>query len=88
MLVKADGLDDAILGVTEVTRDGQPYDVVVYDTEAIVRILVHRDKMDYDDAIDWMEFNIVCAFVGPHTPLFVRPFDPDAYEERDAPDED
>jgi hypothetical protein len=52
MIVKADGLDDAILGVTEVTRDGQPYDVVVYDTEAIVRILVHRDKMDYDDAVD------------------------------------
>ena len=88
MLVKADGLDDAILGVTEVTRDGQPYDVVVYDTEAIVRILVHRDKMDYDDAVDWMEFNIFCAFVGPHTPLFVRPFNPDDYTERDAPDKD
>jgi hypothetical protein len=81
MLVKADGLDDAIFGVTEVTRDGQPYDVMVYDTEAIVRILVHRDKMSYEDAVDWMEFNIVCAFVGPHTPLFVRPFDPDAYDD-------
>lgn len=69
VLLFADGLDSAILGITE--REG--YELVVYDSEKIMRILRHRDGMNIEEAHEFFEVNIACAWIGERTPIFIRP---------------
>ena len=63
----ADGFEDALIGI------GRQFTqfIAVYDYDICIDILMRRDGMDYDDAIEWMEFNVVGAYVGPATPIFV-----------------
>lgn len=65
----ADGLDDAIIGVG--ARCGQP-DIVAYNVEKVLEILVARDEMTYEEALEFYELNIAGAWVGDQTPLWVR----------------
>jgi hypothetical protein len=65
----ADGLDDAILGIAH--RAGAA-PLVAYSTSQCLQILMDRDGMSYDEASEFFEFNIVGAFVGPGTPVFVQ----------------
>ncbi len=74
MLV-ADGFEDAILGV--VKRKGLP-DVVCYDYEKCIQVLVMRDGCSFEEAQEHMEFNVVDAYVGESTPAYLhRPSDGD-----------
>ena len=59
----ADGFDYAILGITEVEGGWR----VCYDTG---RVLEHG--MDEEGAIEYFDFNIAGAYVGPLTPIFVQ----------------
>lgn len=63
-LLKADGLDDAIVGVS--TKE-----IVVYSTKKIIKILMERDGMSYEDAIEFFYFNIEGAYMGENTPVFI-----------------
>lgn len=65
-LLFADGFDEAILGVAE--RIGMEA-VVAYSTPKIIEIL-SRD-MTEDEAVEYFEFNILGAYVGERTPIFV-----------------
>lgn len=58
--------DDAILGVAE--RIGMEA-VVAYSTPKIIEIL-SRD-MTEEEAVEYFEFNILGAYVGERTPVFV-----------------
>jgi len=49
--------------------------VAIYSYPKCVTILV-ADGMDRDEAIEWMEFNVVGSWVGPGTPVFLT-HDPD-----------
>jgi hypothetical protein len=62
-----DGLDAAVTGVA--VRCGQP-PLVVYDAEKVHDILVKT--MSPDDVIEWIDYNIVGAWVGTTTPLLLR----------------
>ena len=64
----ADGFEDAIIGV------GRQFnmDVVVYDEAKCLEILVLRDQMTPEEAEEFFEFNVVGAYVGEHTPIYVR----------------
>jgi hypothetical protein len=64
----ADGLDDAVIGITRDLRSGEYR--VVYDTHRVVQILVNDQGMDYDDAVEHLEHNIVAAYVGERTPVW------------------
>ena len=64
----ADGFDDAILGLTEVEEGWR----VCYDIGRILEILVAEHDMDVDEAIEYYDFNIGGAYVGPLTPLFIQ----------------
>lgn len=44
----------------------------MYDYEAMVRVLETRDGMDYDEAVEFLEFNTLGAYVGPTTPVVLR----------------
>ena len=58
--------DEAIIGVAE--RIGQSA-VVAYDTTKLVEILSRT--MSVDEAYEYFEFNILGAYVGERTPMFV-----------------
>lgn len=64
----ADGLEEAFVGHT--VNHHHPV-VAVYDYEKCVQILM-QDGMTEDDAMEYMSFNTLGAYVGPHGPLFVR----------------
>ena len=67
MLV-ADGLDAAIIGVTE----GVSEPVVAYSYEKCIEIFRMRDGMTEEDALEHMSFNVTGAYVGTRTPIFIR----------------
>jgi hypothetical protein len=67
-LLIADGLDEAIMGVC--MRYGEP-DVVAYDFLKVLKILVDRDGMSPEEALEFFEFNIIGAGMGERTPVFV-----------------
>lgn len=63
----ADGFEDALIGYVE--RASQPA-VALYDREKCIKVLMKRDKMDRESAVEFFDFNVVGAFVGEHTPAF------------------
>lgn len=65
----ADGWDDCIIGVAYSPGRG---DLVVYDGDAIINKLVNRDGLEYEEAVEYFDFNITGAWMGPKTPVFVR----------------
>jgi hypothetical protein len=65
----ADGFDSAFLGTA--TRCGQP-PIAVYDYWRCVDVLVERDQMTRDGAVEFMDFNVTGAWVGEGTPAFVE----------------
>ena len=76
-----DDIDDAIIGIG--CQHGGNY-VVVYDKIKGIETLAHHymeedDTLDYDyayqDAIEWFEYNIECAYVGENTPIIVSYLD-------------
>jgi hypothetical protein len=70
-MLKADGLDEAIIGQAYVWRDNGQFNVFVYDAEKIRSILMKRDGMDSEEAREFIEFNIEGAYMGERTPVFV-----------------
>lgn len=66
----ADGFDDCALGM--MTRFGQD-PVVIYDRDKVIKKLVKRDKMTYDEAEEFFEYNIIGAWVGEGTPAYLAP---------------
>ena len=72
-LLQADGFEDALIGLG--MKKGSE-NSLVYDYEKCVEILIEREGMSHEEAIEWMEFNVVDAYVGPTTPIFVHT-DPD-----------
>jgi len=68
----ADGFDDAVLGLSRGSlREG----VAVYSIDKCIQVLVKRDGMSEDEAIEFMDFNVLDAFMGPMTPIFVYEMD-------------
>ncbi len=67
-LLFADGYDAAIIGIG--THGG--IETVVYDAAKVVAILRRRDGMSQDEAEEFFEFNVLGAWVGERTPIFVR----------------
>lgn len=58
--------DEAIIGIAD--RFGMP-SVVAYDRDKVIEILAR--EMEWDDAVEWFEFNTIGAWVGETTPVFV-----------------
>jgi len=67
-----DGLDDALVGVAR--RCGQPT-LAVYDYEKCAEVFVAQG-MTYEEAVEWIEFNVVGGWIGEMTPvMLMRPSD-------------
>ena len=74
-MLKADGFDKAIIGQTHDTAVQE--DRLIYSVEKCVEILVERDGMTSEEALEYMDFNVLCAYIGKDQPIFVS----EAYDE-------
>lgn len=57
--------EDALIGYTNGANL-----VAVYDYDMCVHILM-EDNMTYEQAIEYMEYNVVGGYVGEKTPVFI-----------------
>ena len=67
--MKADGFDDCIIGVSH--RFGEPL-VLAYDEGKVIKKLMKRDKMTRETALEFYTYNIIGAWVGKQTPIFIE----------------
>jgi hypothetical protein len=67
-LLFANGYDDAIIGVCVGFDSGR----VAYSMQKMIEIAAKDLSVDYDEAIEWLEYNTFGAFVGNNTPIYVN----------------
>jgi hypothetical protein len=77
LAVLYDGLNDAVVGIAEVwaVADGggaTRVAVAAYDYQKIMEIFMERDGMSYEEAMEYIDFNVMGGFVGPYTPVFLN----------------
>ena len=65
----AGGFDDAIMGYDAVGYR------VVYDYDKCMEVLQKRDGMTPSESHEFMEFNVLGAYVGDFTPIFIHRLD-------------
>jgi len=63
--LKADGFDEAIIGVDY--KQGK----YVYAIELMLEKMMVEDDMTMEEAIEYFDFNIGCAYVGEMTPIYI-----------------
>ena len=64
MMLTADGFDGCLIG-----KDSK--DRAIYDADAMIELLMIRDGMDRDDAVEYFWFNIDGSHMGDETPIYV-----------------
>jgi hypothetical protein len=68
-MLTADGFDDAIVGeVSSFGRDG----TILYSIQKIIDILVERDGMTPDEALEFYDYNIAGSYLGEGMPTFLN----------------
>lgn len=80
MLIKIDDHDNAIIGTSTIWRDHSQVEVLVYSAKKIVKNLTHYN-MTEEEALEYIDYNIVGAWVGENTPVIV--WDLVQYDEND-----
>lgn len=68
-LLLADGFETAFVGVGK--QCSKPV-VAVYDEDLCIKRLMDRDGMSLEEAVEFFDFNVAGAWVGPQTPLIMR----------------
>ena len=69
-LLFADGFNDAVIGVAY--DKGTSTNRVIYSRTECIRVLMDRDGMSYEIASEFFDFNVVDAYVGTKTPLYLE----------------
>lgn len=60
-----DGFDEALIGIN---NDG----CAVYDTERMTKILVKRDNMMPEEAVEFLNYNVYNSYIGEYTPIHIK----------------
>tara|TARA_Y100001973_G_scaffold82907_1_gene122707 strand:- start:573 stop:812 length:240 start_codon:yes stop_codon:yes gene_type:complete len=68
-MLKWDGFDSAIIGVGERNNTDS---MIVYDYDKMINILVTRDSMTHEEAEEYLDFNVIGAWIGDTTPIIVN----------------
>jgi len=92
-MLKIDGFDNALIGIATVWQraeggGGRRIDTLIYDGEKIVTVLCEQSGMSYDEAEEYISYNIEGAYVGETTPILVWPCAMDRVEEILAAEEE
>jgi hypothetical protein len=66
----ADGFEDAFMGIAESFRSKPK---ALYNSEKCIDVLMERDGMSYEDAMEFFSFNVEQAYIGEYTPAFFEP---------------
>lgn len=66
-LLKIDGFDDAIIGVSE---SGVPR--LIYNVDKLAEVMMRKEKISLEDAHEYITYNITCAYMGKNTPIVIR----------------
>jgi hypothetical protein len=74
-------LDKAIIGTALTYQEGERVSTFVYSGEEIVSVLMIRDGMTRDEALEFIDFNIDSAYIGKDTPLLVWPVIDEEYDQ-------
>lgn len=61
--------DRAIIGFA--SRAGGSLNVVAYDSDKCIQAMMEDNEWDYEEALEFFEFNTRSAWVGEGTPIFV-----------------
>ena len=77
-MLKIDGFDSALIGIATVWQkspDGsaERLDTLIYNGDALVGILISDSGMGYEEALEYISYNIEGAYVGKTTPIIVWP---------------
>ena len=67
-MMLADGLDEAFVGLA--TTFGEKIRAI-YDINKVIELL-HNQGMSYEEAEEYFDYNIVGAYVGEQTPIFMH----------------
>ena len=69
MILEPSSFDEAIVGIVQrIDRDP----VVCYSVDKIIKVLT-ESGMDDDEAYEYYEYNILGAYMGEGTPMFLDP---------------
>jgi len=63
-----DGLDDAIIGITEEFGGSRR---ILYSKHKILEILTQRDLMTWSEAEEFYDYNILGLYAGEQNPVFM-----------------
>jgi hypothetical protein len=63
----ADGFEDALIGFGYRFS----YGVAVYSRKRCIEGLMSDGIMEYDDATEYFDYNVIGAYVGENTPVFL-----------------
>ena len=64
----ADGFEDAFLGISEVFNRPP---LATYDRDKCIEILIERDEMTHEEAVEYFEYNVVGSWGGENTPIYL-----------------
>jgi hypothetical protein len=68
-MMTADGFDEAIIG--SITSYGRG-ETVLYSTQKILEVMMERDGMTAEDAMEFFNFNILGSYNGNGMPAFLN----------------
>lgn len=74
-LLFVDDCDECVIGVGR--QHGITESVAIYDNNKLIEHFaeVFKDQEDpWASAVEWVDFNITCAYLGKLTPIFMNPF--------------
>jgi len=74
-MLRINGYDDCIMGMACIWRDQTRVEVLVYDGDAMVEELIKNSGLTFEEAHEYVEYNIEGAYVGERTPVIVWPYD-------------
>ena len=68
LLLDPEYFDDAIVGIIhDFNRTA-----VCYSESKIIELLMSEDKMDYDEALEYYQYNILGAWMGDWSPMYLE----------------
>ena len=63
----ANGYNSAIIGIASGFDSGR----VVYSISKMIEVCMKELAVDYDEALEWLEYNTFNAYVGELTPIYL-----------------
>lgn len=73
-MLQIDGFEEAIIGKCECWDGNEKVERLIYSGDGMVDALM-LDGMDEEEALEYIDFNIDCAYMGKETPIIMWNYD-------------